>query len=74
VATEIARKWIDVEKIDAFAEVQTTSVVLAVLELAKAADKAMIMSSAGSSDLTNKSCSEISAQWTWKTMRWLRRW
>lgn len=65
VASEIARKWIDVEKIDAFAEVQTTSVVLAVLELAKAANKAMIMSSAGSSDLTNKSCSEISAQWTW---------
>jgi len=65
IATEIARKWIDVEKVDAFVEVQTTSVVLAVLELAKSANKVMLMSSAGSSDLTNRACSAISGQWTW---------
>jgi branched-chain amino acid transport system substrate-binding protein len=65
VATEIARKWIDVEHVDAFLEVQNTSVVLAVLELAKASNKAMLMSAAGSSDLTNKYCSDVSAQWTW---------
>ncbi len=65
IATEIARKWIDVDRIDAFAEVQTTSVVLAVLELAKAANKPILLSSAGSSDLTNKNCSEMSAHWTW---------
>ena len=44
-----------------------SAVAFAVLELSKQKNKAMLVSSAGSSDLTGKACSPNSVQWTYNT-------
>ena len=65
VGATIARRWLDVDKIDAFAEVQNSAVAIATANLATAADRVALMSAPGSSDLTGKFCTPLSIQWTW---------
>jgi branched-chain amino acid transport system substrate-binding protein len=65
IGSQIARGWIDVENVDGFIEVQTSSVSLAVLDLAKQANKAILFSSSGTLDLTTRFCSDVSIAWTW---------
>ena len=54
IGAEIARRWIDEDHIDGFVEVQNTSIVRAVVELAAKANRTVISTTAGSSDLTNQ--------------------
>lgn len=63
----IARKWFDVENVDAIADVPTSSVALAVSQLAKDKDKTFLIASAGSSDLTGKACTPNNVHWTYDT-------
>jgi branched-chain amino acid transport system substrate-binding protein len=65
VGANAARQWIDVEKIDAFVETQSSSVALAVHDLARKANTINVMVSPGSSDLTGKLCAANSVHWTW---------
>ena len=65
IGTTSARKWLDVDKIDAFIEVQNSAVAVATAELASAADRVALMSSPGSSDLTGRFCTPLGIQWTW---------
>ncbi len=67
VGSDIARNWIDNEKIDAFVETQNSTVALAVLDLARRANKVDILVSAGSTDFTGKLCSPVTVQWSWDT-------
>lgn len=67
VGANVARQWIDVEKIDAFVETQNSSIALAVHDLARKANKVNIMVSPGSSDLTGKLCAPNAVHWTWDT-------
>jgi len=53
VATNIARQWIDVEKVDIFMDVLNSGVALAVNNLVKEKNSIMINTGAASSDLTN---------------------
>src|SRR6266403_4889340 len=57
VATNIARQWIDVEKVDIFMDVLNSGVALAVNNLVKEKNAIMINTGAASSDLTNAQCS-----------------
>ena len=67
VGASIARKWFDSERVDAIADVPTSSVALAVHEVAREKGKLLLNSGAASSDLTGKLCSPNTVHWTYDT-------
>jgi branched-chain amino acid transport system substrate-binding protein len=67
VGTQIARRWIDQEGVDAIVDVPTSSVALAVNEVTREKGKAFIDSGAASSDLTGAKCSPTTVHWTYDT-------
>ncbi|MGF6428255.1 MULTISPECIES: ABC transporter substrate-binding protein [Bradyrhizobium] len=67
VGAGIARRWYEQENVDVIVDFANSAVAFAVLELTKQKNKAMLVSSAGSSDLTGKGCSANSVQWTYNT-------
>ncbi|MGN6311092.1 MAG: ABC transporter substrate-binding protein [Xanthobacteraceae bacterium] len=67
IGVNIARQWIDVDKVDVLADVPTSSVALAVSNLAKEKNSLLLDSGAGTSDLTNKACSPNTIHWTYDT-------
>lgn len=67
IGSGIVRKWIDVDHVDAVADVPTSSVALAVSQIVKEKNKVFLMSGPGSSDLTGKACSPNSVHWTYDT-------
>ena len=67
VGSSIARQWFDTDKVDAIVDVPTSSVALAVNQIAKEKKKVMLNSGAASSDLTGKDCSSNTVHWTYDT-------
>ncbi len=67
VGATIARRWFEQENVDIIVDFANSAVAFAVSELAKQKNKAILISSAGSSDLTGKGCSPNSVQWTYNT-------
>ncbi len=67
VGAAIARRWYEQENVDVIVDFANSAVAFAVMELTKQKNKAMLISSAGSSDLTGKGCSLNSVQWTYNT-------
>jgi branched-chain amino acid transport system substrate-binding protein len=67
VGAAIARRWFEQENVDVIADFGNSAVALAVLELAKQKNKVILISSAGSSDLTGKACAPNAVQWTYNT-------
>ncbi len=67
VATNVARNWFDNEKVDVIADAVTSSIALAVQSITKEKNKVLLISGAGTSDLTGKACSPNGIQWTYDT-------
>jgi len=67
VGANIARQWIDVDKVDAIVDVPTSSVALAVNALVREKNKVHLNSGAATSDLTGKACSPNTVHWTYDT-------
>jgi branched-chain amino acid transport system substrate-binding protein len=67
IATSIARKWIDIEHVDAIADVTGSGIALAVNELLRDRNTVMIAASAATSDLTGKACSPTTVQFSYDT-------
>src|SRR5262245_9716681 len=67
VASQIARQWFDVDKVDAILDVPTSSVVLAVNQVAREKNKVLIVSTGATSDLYGKACTPNSIHWTYDT-------
>src|SRR5574342_287569 len=67
VGSTIARQWYDVDKVDVIMDVPTSSVVLAVNQITKEKNKALIVSTGATSDLTGKACTPNSVHWTYDT-------
>jgi branched-chain amino acid transport system substrate-binding protein len=67
VGSTIARTWYDVDKVDAIADVPTSSVGLAVNQITREKGKALLNSGTASSDLTGKACSPNTIHWTYDT-------
>lgn len=67
VGTAIARKWRDLDKVDAIVDVPNSGVALAVNEVLRNSRMAFLASSTASSDLTGKACSPNTVQWTFDT-------
>ena len=67
VGSTIARQWYDVDKVDVIMDVPTSSVVLAVNQITKEKNKALIVSTGATSDLSGKACTPNSIHWTYDT-------
>lgn len=67
IASTIATRWIENEQVDAIVDVPFSSVALGIQNIAKARNRIVLISGAGSSDLTGKNCKDISFTWTWST-------
>ncbi|MGA7323612.1 MAG: ABC transporter substrate-binding protein [Rhodomicrobium sp.] len=67
VGAAIARRWIDVEGVDAIVDVPNSAIVLAVQQMAKEKNRVLLVSTAGTADLTGKACSPVGVHWTWDT-------
>jgi branched-chain amino acid transport system substrate-binding protein len=67
VATNIARQWIDVEKVDVFMDVLNSGVALAVNNVVREKNAVLIDTGAATSDLTNAQCSPNAIHWVYDT-------
>ncbi len=68
IAANTAREWVDVEKVDAFVDLVTTSAALATMEIARANEKITLISGAASSRITNEDCFPTNFHWTYDTV------
>jgi branched-chain amino acid transport system substrate-binding protein len=63
VASTIARAWFERDNVDAVLDLTTSAVALAVREVALKKNRAMLIASASSPELTGKYCSPITVHW-----------
>jgi branched-chain amino acid transport system substrate-binding protein len=68
VGSAIANQWFGNDGVDAIVDVPTSSVALAVQEVARNKSKVFLISGAAASDLTGKACSLTSVHWTYDTV------
>ena len=64
VASAIARRWFDTERVDAVLDLPVTAIALAVQQVAKEKNRTVMITAAATSDLTAKTCSSVSTHWT----------
>jgi branched-chain amino acid transport system substrate-binding protein len=67
IASNTARQWFDVDKVDVIVDLVTSSTALAVNTIAKEKNKVALVSGAASSGLTGKDCSPNTIHWTYDT-------
>src|SRR6201997_3742995 len=67
VGSNIARQWFDVDGVDVIVDVPTSSVALAVSDVAREKNKVLLVSGAAISDLTGPKCSPNTVHWTYDT-------
>lgn len=67
VGSAIARRWYDVEKVDAIFGLGTSAVALAVQAIAQEKNKVSIATSVGSTALTGKACAPNGIHWVYDT-------
>jgi branched-chain amino acid transport system substrate-binding protein len=67
VGSNIARTWFDVDKVDAIFDVPTSSVALAITQIAKDKNKVFVGSGPAASDLTGPACNANFVHWTYDT-------
>jgi branched-chain amino acid transport system substrate-binding protein len=61
----IANQWFAYDYVDAIADIPTSSVALAVQEVARSRNKVLLVSGAADSELTGRACSPTSVHWTY---------
>jgi branched-chain amino acid transport system substrate-binding protein len=67
VGSNVVRTWIDRDQVDVVVDVPTSSVALAVNEIARDKNKVFLVSGAAASDLTGAKCSPNTVHWTYDT-------
>ena len=67
IGTNIARQWIDTEKVDAIADTPNSGVALAVSNLVKEKNAVLLNSGAATADLTGKACTPNTISFTYDT-------
>ncbi len=67
VGVNVARQWIDVDKVDAVVDTPTSSVALAVSNLVKEKNAILINSGGASADITGKACTPNTLSVTYDT-------
>lgn len=67
IAANKAREWIERDKVDTVTELVTTSVALAVMNIAKDKNRVALISGAASTPITNEKCNDVTVHWTYDT-------
>lgn len=67
IGLSIAREWFDNEGVESIVDVPNSAIGFAVHHLAREKNKIALLSGAGSSEITNKSCSPNTVQFTYDT-------
>ena len=67
IASGIARKWFDVDKVDMIANLINSSIALSVSQLAKEKDRIAIINGSGASRLTGDACTPNSIHYAYDT-------
>ena len=68
VGAAVARRWFDLEGVDAITDLVNSAVAFAALDVAKTKNKAVLLTSAGSADFTGKACApDNSVHWVYDT-------
>jgi branched-chain amino acid transport system substrate-binding protein len=67
IGSEIARRWLDVDQVNAIADVPNSGVALAVSNVTREKNGVFLVSGAADSDLTDKQCSPNTVHWTYDT-------
>lgn len=67
VGAGIARRWFDLESVDAIADLGNSAVALAVNDIARDKNKVALISAGGTTALTGKNCTPNTVQWTYDT-------
>jgi branched-chain amino acid transport system substrate-binding protein len=67
VASNIARTWFDVDKVDVIVDVPHSGVALAVNEVTRQKNKLFLVSGAAASELTGPKCNANTIHWTYDT-------
>lgn len=66
VGASVATRWFDVEGVNAIADLVNSAVAFAVLDVAKAKNKTVLLAGAGSADFTGKACApDNSVHWVY---------
>ena len=68
IATALAKRWFDVEHVEAILDPVPSNAALGILELAKAQNKMVLISTSGLADLTGSKCTSTSFQWAYDTL------
>jgi branched-chain amino acid transport system substrate-binding protein len=68
VGASIARQWFDQQGVTMITDLTTSSVALAVQEVAREKNKVLMITTGASSDLTGKACAPTSIHWTYDTV------
>jgi ABC-type branched-subunit amino acid transport system substrate-binding protein len=63
IGAAIARRWIEVDGVDAIVDVPNSAIALAVQEIAKEKNRVLLVSTAATVDLTGKACSPVGVHW-----------
>ncbi|WP_375779438.1 ABC transporter substrate-binding protein [Bradyrhizobium sp. ma5] len=63
IATAIARRWFDREKVDAIVDLPVTSIALAVQQIGLEKKRTIMITSGATSDITSKFCNPTSSHW-----------
>ena len=67
VASARAREWFEKDKVDVIVDLPTSSTAIAVVKVAKQANRLTLVSGGGTSSLTNEDCAETNFHWTYDT-------
>jgi branched-chain amino acid transport system substrate-binding protein len=67
IGSEIARRWYDVDHVNAIVDVPNSGVALAVSNVTREKNGVFLISGAADSDLTDKQCSPNTVHWTYDT-------
>jgi branched-chain amino acid transport system substrate-binding protein len=65
VGAAVANQWFGYDYVDAIVDVPTSSVALAVQDVARSRNKVLLVSGAADADLTGRACSPTTVHWTY---------
>jgi branched-chain amino acid transport system substrate-binding protein len=68
IGAAIARQWFDRDGVDMITDLTTSSVALAVQEVARQKNKVILVTTSASSDLDGKACAPTAVHWTYNTV------
>lgn len=67
VGATLARKWFESDGVDVVVDLPNSGVALAVANIARELNKAVLITGAGSTQITQEQCSPNTVHWTWDT-------